>query len=400
VSLIAENGKIYTPGGSNDTLDVAITGSSDGTTGVDLPGVDVGPPEVKGKAAIVIISKEQELKIGENAVLTAKGTYYWQDETHDDRPSIWFLSPPPPPETVKTGNPIDVAIYLGSYNYDSTTSGGNATVNCSVDMADNGTMVIDAWDTVNIGDEFEASEPWSNGKANGLEVVSRMSGDSFEEVILNHRLPYALEARGHRAPPWFEDARGGIDTYVLRGKVVLAEVLASVGAVPLPPPVDFKLKERREVNEPDKEALEQSLKDEIGEDNARIYLARAYKPSLNTDLFPYKAAKELTQLKGILKDEGGLRVAALVEIVTKSVEKGLAAEEQTRVIETELKQNEPAKEWLDALAKYVRILNTEIGLPADRSVDVAMKNYGQDLRPGGEQQIAEWVKKYVKPAGG
>jgi hypothetical protein len=393
VSLIAASGTIYTAGAGSgsDTLNVAITGSSDGTTGVDLP-------DGSGKAAIVIISKQQNLNLGENATLTAYGTYYWQDYDYDDRPSMWFAYGPP--ETDETGHPIDVAIYLGSYDYDSTTdteTGGNVTVNCSVDMADNGTMVVDAWDTVNLGDKFEASEPWSNEKPNGLELVSRRTG-TIDEAIITNRLPYAFEARGHNPPPppLFSDAGRGIDTYTLRGtQAVLAEggavVLASVGAAPIVAPVGVDLEDRREMEE-DKDAnLMQWLSKELGD--AQIHLARAYQPSLNTDLRPYKAAAKLKDLTEILKDEGGLRVAALVEIVTKSLEKGPVTVEQIR-------ENKAAGEWLDALAEYVSILNTEIGLAADESVNIAMKKYGSGLRPGGEQRVAEWVRRYVKPAGG
>jgi len=138
------------------------------------------------------------------------------------------------------------------------------------------------------------------------------------------------------------------------------------------------------------DALKGWLIKELGEGNVQKYLARAYQPTLNTDPRPYKAAARLKDLTEILKDEGGLRVAALVEIVTKSLEKGPVTVEQIR-------ENKAAGEWLDALAEYVSILNTEIGLTADESVKVAMIRYGRDLRPGGEQKIANWVIKYIRP---
>jgi hypothetical protein len=153
--------------------------------------------------------------------------------------------------------------------------------------------------------------------------------------------------------------------------------------------VGFKPEDRREIEEPNKEALVQWLIKELGES---VHLAQAYQPSLNTDLRPYKAAAKLKDLTEVLKDEGGLRVAALTEIVTRSMEKGLAAEEQTRVIETELKQNEEARIWLDSLAFYVSILNAEIGLTADDSVKVVMKKYGSRCE---DQRVREWVEGYL-----
>ncbi|MBN2592666.1 MAG: hypothetical protein JXA81_04090, partial [Sedimentisphaerales bacterium] len=373
--LVSNSGgvKVVSTGGTISILGsgTPITGTSNGTTtGVDLPVLSGG-----GKAAIVIISEQQDLTIGANVTLTANGTYYWQSSTYDDRASVNFKP---------DGQPIDIAIYLGSYDVTTGTTGGDATVDCGVSMAANSTMVVDAFNKVDIGSNFESS--WSNGQANGLELVSRIIG-IIEEAT--GYLPYVYEARGNTLPS-FMDA--GLDTYVLRGRVLLAEVLASVSAVPIAVPVGFKLEERREVEEEDKDALTQWLIEELGEGNVQIYLARAYQPTLNTDLRPYKAAAKLKDLTEILKDEGGLRVTALVEIVTNSLEKGPVTVEQIR-------GNKAAGQWLDSLAAYVSILNTEIGLAADKSVDIAMKKYGSGLRPGGEQRVAEWVRRYVKPAG-
>jgi filamentous hemagglutinin family protein len=89
VSIISDNGKIYTPSASPDPeagdymLDVPITGRSDHYqwscdqqgVGVVLPYEADGEGEMPGRAAIVIQSKET-LNLGPDAVLTARGRYY------------------------------------------------------------------------------------------------------------------------------------------------------------------------------------------------------------------------------------------------------------------------------------------------------------------------------------
>jgi hypothetical protein len=398
VSLIADNGWVYTTGDPLDpiahppVLDVDITGSSDDTTGVET-GVDL--PAGSGKAAIVIISKNHDLTVGENATLTANGTYYWQDVTYDDRSSVNFKM---------DGHPIDVAIYLGSYDYDSITdteTGGNVTVNCYVDMADNdnGTMVVDALDTVDIGDNFEDS--WSNGQENGLELVSRISG-SIDEVLLIEppRLPYALEARGNILPS-FMDA--GLDTYVLRGREVLAEVLASVGAAPVVAPVGVDLEDRREMKEEDTDALMQELGKETGDANAPMYLAQAYKQpplnTLNTDLRPSgKKIKTFLDQAKTLKDVEGTRIAALRRVVGEVPSDQPPDEILSTVIE-KLKGHKDdgtyydlAGQWLGALKENVGFQVTELGRSGEESIGSAMRRYGFFE---GDTRTAIFVQMYL-----
>jgi hypothetical protein len=189
VSIISENGKIFTPGGDDDTLNVYIEGYSDQFegSGVELP----GDPEKK--AAIVIISKK-DLKLGLDSQLMAYGSYiplhvidlegidnfddlenYWDalydqfgyviedleygfedylsdlevsDEiyedfplymehlsdylgTLDDRPAIAFLAEPAEIGGIPRdeGKPIDVAIYVAS-----TTGNVEVPVGTKVDI--------------------------------------------------------------------------------------------------------------------------------------------------------------------------------------------------------------------------------------------------------------------------
>ncbi|MFB0553024.1 MAG: hypothetical protein ACETWQ_06880, partial [Phycisphaerae bacterium] len=363
VSIISDNGTVRTAGVT--ILDnVAITGFSDGTAGVDLfkPADPLDPTSKPGKAAIVILSKKQDLNLGSSATLTANGSY--DDSLFDDRASISFL--PPPPESAEAGEPIDVAIYLGSFNHDiSSPGGGNVTVDSTVSILPtpaNGTMVIDAHNTVQpFGSNFTGSAPWSD-ITNSLEVVSRKTY-TLDEAAKENRLPHAKEALSDTAPSWF---RGR--TYILRGKdTVLAEVLGKVEPVPLvlPKPLEPEDQGQVQIERRDAELLGLPDKPE---------LARAYPPSLNTDLNLDKAAQILYALVPILRDNS--RIAILDRIVVEiwqDVDQPIAPEQEAMIAQR--MSGTPAEEWVAALTEYVDVMSTMVGRSKTASVLWVMQTY-------------------------
>jgi hypothetical protein len=319
-------------------------------------------------------------------------------------------------------------------------------VNSAVSMTNNGTMVIDAYDTVNtFGSNFTGSAPWSNA-TNRLEVVSRIS-QSLDDAINNNRLPYATEARGGTAPSWF-----GGEKYVLRGKKPLAEVLVALDSVSTvttsvtsAPPIAFKLGDRGEVEwrRIDMEDLLQWLARELGEENIQVYLEDTYLYS--TDLRPYEVAARLMNLAAILKDANSMKlsaldkvispvltvkvrfsvsaiilvlwkvivptpapvwtstgpssVAALVAVVGEFVKEPPPSEEQIALIKSALLQHrgdgthyDRAGEWLDALATYVSTLNTGLGWFSERSIGFVMSRYGSEL----DMTSAMFVEMYLR----
>ncbi|HUU20665.1 MAG TPA: hypothetical protein VMW72_26195, partial [Sedimentisphaerales bacterium] len=345
VKLVADDGNIYLSGAS-----LNIIGTSDGTTGVTLPaGI--------GKAAIVIWSKLKDLNLGSNATLTANGSY--DDSVFDDRASVSFL--PPPPNTVEAGEPIDIAIYLGSFNHSVPGAGGDLTVDSTVSMAANGTMVIDAYDTVHaFGSNFTGSAPWSV-ITNRLEVVSRQS-PTLDYAAQYDTLPHADEARLDMAPPWF-----GGKTYILRGLKLLAKVLAKIEPVPLvlPKPLAPEDQGQVQIERRDAEVLGLGDKPE---------LARAYQPSLNTDLNLDKAAQILYVLMPILRDSS--RIAILDRIVVEiwqDVDQPIAPEQEAMIAQRIA--GTPAEEWVAALTEYVDVMSTMVGRPKTASVLWVMQTY-------------------------
>ena len=206
VSVISHDGGIYDSDSYDyimmlgTTLDkVALSGYSD-----DAAGAGVDLPSGPGKAAIVIMSADT-LNLGPVAVLTANGTYD-STGTVDDRAGIGFLDVPATIGEVlrDEGDPFDAAICLGSFGTVSGDEEGDVTVHSTVSMAANGTMVIDAYDTVNaFGSNFTGSAPWSD-MTNSLEVTSRITEWLFQAV---GRLPY----------PYGDGPFPSGYTYVLRG---------------------------------------------------------------------------------------------------------------------------------------------------------------------------------------
>jgi len=392
VELIADTGKIYTPGGADDTLNVAITGYSDADAlvGVDLPFLgNLFVADKDKKAAIVIWSLSQDLKLGPGATLTADGAYYGtaDDISIDDRLSVAFLY----------GDPVDVAIYLSSANATPTLWGllpTGGTNNVTVDSArvsiNNttgvGTLVVDADDTVKFPSTFDSSLAiYGASNVERIEVVSRVSPDLETAIGPPEKLPDA-------SSPAF--LAGGLfdGTYVLRGWLEpsfwrFVDILGVREAVPIVVSMPVELEIQSEVEEPDFDAIAQLL-DDLGI-GAQPFLARAYRPSLNTDLSLFKAAEKLLRLGPTLEDADGTRITALIPLIRGISETPVPVEEQMTSFVQELARQELAGQWINALTEYTAILNNEIGLPADDSVARVMVRYGDKLTGPAENLFVE-----------
>jgi filamentous hemagglutinin family protein len=397
VSIISDNGGIYDAGSYNYTMtsgtvldNVSIYGYSDGTAGVDLPAGS-------GKAAIILQS-EKDLNLGQNCILTATGSY---DPTSDERQDVIFEL---------DGEPIDIAIYLSSFNADSGT-GSNVEVGSSRISINNspgeGTLVIDAYDTVTFTDTFENSLKLGGASdIKRLEATSRITAD-LQSAINFGTLPHADNPAGIADGEFV--LSGGV--YVLRGPATLlakASILALTGPVPLVPPVPLEAEDRGEVEEDNRDTLMQWLVDELGEGNVQTYLARAYPPSLNTDLRPYKAAARLRNFATIIKDTEGDQIAALTQVVNEFIETpDPPSEEQMALIVSALTDKADtgthyalAAQWIDSLVEYVGVLNTEIGWTSEKSVAFVMKKYGSQLTEGDDMRAAMFVQIYMEESFG
>jgi hypothetical protein len=385
VSLIADGGRIYTYN-SGDMLNVAITGwSNTSGAGVPLPVFGSGT----GEAAIVIRSGSQDLNVGAGATLMANGTY---SPDVDDRPVIDFDT-----SAGEGGDLIDVAIYLGSYQPGSPDEGRDVrdvTVHSAISMDRNGTMVIDAGETVTLGGNFYGS---CFDEDHRLEVVSRIS-QTLDQVMRDptaFRLPYADNPEAIRNA---FSAGGGrfAGAYVLRGmRASLAKILALTNPVPLATPRPFTVEEEGEIEEPDTDALADLLS-ELGI-GVQPYVTEAYAASLSTDLRLYRAAEKLQKLIPVLEDADGTRAAGLRAATAQFFPRldDVISDERNDSFARELDRRKGdgtdfdcAGQCIAALVEYVTILSNDIGLPADKSIDFVMKRYVPRLTEGDDIRLA------------
>ena len=379
VSLISETGKIYTPGGSNDTLNVAISGYSAPGVGVELPGPGVGVAAISIRSALDLI-------IGDSAELIASGTYTPGTPTVDDRLAVGF-----DPSLSAGADPIDIEIYLRSYRLDGLNPIGTVTVGSKVTIADNGTMVIDAGEKVIFNGDFYKSVFNTSTR---LEVVSRRS-ETLGEVITYDRLPHADDPESIRN--FFNETSTGYfaGAYVLRGvKTLLAEVLALTNPVPLVPPRTLEPEFSGEVEGPDTDALV-NLLSELGI-GVQPYVTEAYADFLSTDLRLYKAAEKLQGLMPILEETDGTRIAGLRKAVAQYFPTLDSLSEEQMESFTQILENHKgdgtdfdlAGQCIFALREYVNILSTEIGWPVEKSVEFVMGRYVPRITENDEIRIA------------
>ncbi|MHC4192539.1 MAG: DUF4097 family beta strand repeat-containing protein, partial [Planctomycetota bacterium] len=418
VSVISENGKIYTDG-FGDMLNVAVTGTSDhlAGTGVDLPkDYDYSHGYETGKAAIVIMSRDT-LKLGPNARLRANGTYY-AGGTVDDRPGVDFLNVIEGDKN--PGDPIDVAIYLAS-------NAGNVSVASPVDpIAGGGAVVVDAYDTV---------EPFGTAFVNSLAGIGRLAVCSRLTATLN-------DAQTSGTLPYADDLGlfPGQGEYVLRGELpdtgtgawvlevveeteeegrpdIPIEDVVEASSVEAPPSPELgDIGEIQGAAFDNMQWLAQELGlcegDERGEDTGRCqeitqaYLAGAFLQA--TDMRPHRAAVQLRSLVQILHDEGGTRIAALSRVVGEFVQsEGPPSDEQMDAIATAFAAHSndgthyaTAGQWLDALAEYIAILTNEIGWSADDSVAFVMGKYATTLTETGDVATTAFIQMHLEALGG
>ncbi len=400
ISIIAEEGKIFTPGGDDDTLNVAITGYSNHGEGAgvvlpkdyDQPAPDAAGDYETGLAAIVIMS-EETLNLGSGAQLTANGEY---DTTGavDDRPGVDFLNHV---EGYKNpGNPIDVAIYVAS-------NAGNVDVGSLVNpIPIGGVMVVDAYDTVTFdginnktGVPAYAGGQFVNsliaGNVGWLEVCSRITA-TLPNAIIDGTLPYASDP-GALYP--------GTGRYVLRGENpdvgTGAWVLYDSEAAPLADETGEKA-DRQVLGADGCPALIAAAAEELGiaADELNVFMANSMVAS--TDIQPCETCARLVDATTILSDEDGSRMAAMMQVFNELAPADAPFTPATAAsIATafegaaEGSQYASVVEYVDAFVQYVAVLDTEMGSPVGDSLAFVMEKHGAGITANDNTNIAAFV---------
>jgi hypothetical protein len=352
------------------------------------------------------------LNLGPLAVLSASGTY---DTTGavDDRAGVGFLDVPdthiPPGGPLRDeGDPFDAAIYLASTTGDVDVSSPVSIMSGSVPE---GTMVVDAWDTVTFdggvpGGLFETSlagDGVVSDVGDRLEVVSRITEWLFEAWD-NGRLPYV-----YGGGPFLD---GYI--YVLRGaglgNPLITDGRAWVLEDPLPaaPLGTYRIPgvEETTFEEGGCPVLMEWLAGELGipEETIQVYLADAF--FYSTAMQPCDACARLNNAATILEDAEGTNIAALAQVVNEFVAPDAPiTPEQMASIASAMASPEvgthyaTAAQWLDALAEYVGILNTEMGFSVSESIAFVSK-YVTPIAEGDNASLAGYVGARLAALGG
>ncbi len=130
-------------------------------------------------------------------------------------------------------------------------------------------------------------------------------------------------------------------------------------------------------------------------------MARAYPPSLNTDLNLDKAAQILYALVPILRDND--RIATLDRIVVEiwqDADQPIAPEQEAMIAQRIGEST--AGPWIAALTEYVNVLSTMVGRPETESAIWVMQTY---VIPQAEQgliqdQTVAFVEMQIEGLGG
>jgi len=478
VSVIAENGKIYTAADSPDPeagdymLNISISGNSDdvmyvepsdeingdstrlvngiGSLGVDLPWGE------EGKAAIVVLSRE-DLIFGPDTMLIARGEY--DSSVVDDRPGVGFLADSGVAigEIIRDeGDPIDVAVYVGSMG----TEDGQGNVHLdgrAIDVADGGTMVVDAYDTVTFGDfdtfnledlegcdlacffmklamrfhdenlneafgEYVDLNGWYDGvledflndtydedfffNIDRLEVVSRITEWLFEASTYG-TLPHPYN------PEIVEAFIGG--DYILRGAGLGNPLITDGRAWVLEDPLDpaplyqeaGEAADKEEFGEGGCPPLMNWLAIEIGVPAEDIQVVVADTLALNTDIQPCEMCARLLAASNTMQDPDGTQIAAMASVVNEfATATAPPSPEQMTAIAAALAEHvddgtyyASAGQWIDALVAYVGIMNSEMGYSASDSVAFAEK-YLTPVTQTGNAALNAYVQARLVALGG
>ncbi|HUV63306.1 MAG TPA: Ig-like domain-containing protein, partial [Sedimentisphaerales bacterium] len=147
---------------------------------------------------------------------------------------------------------------------------------------------------------------------------------------------------------------------------------------------------------------------ELGIDEGRIQVQIANALASGMGIQPCDACAGLKQAATILQDPEGTHIAALGQVINELASSTAPpSEEQMTSIANAIAQNvgagnqyATAGEYIDALAKYVGILNGEMGFSADEAIQLVTDKYVGPLGEGQNAGLAAYVAARLAALGG
>jgi len=147
---------------------------------------------------------------------------------------------------------------------------------------------------------------------------------------------------------------------------------------------------------------------ELGTDERMIQVWMASALASARDIQPCNTCADLKAAATTLQDAGGTRLAALAQVINEFASSDAPpTEEQMASIADAIAndiegnvQYAAAREYLDALAAYIGILNTEMGFSTVDSMQLATDNYVAPLAEGDNVGVAAYVAARLTALGG
>jgi hypothetical protein len=271
-------------------------------------------------------------------------------------------------------------------------------------------MTIDAYDTVTFQQGFMDSI--ADGQVGDrLEVASRIT-EWLEDAV--GRLPFPADLTLPDNYTYVMRGAGLENPDISDGRAwVLESKVPAVSAAPVPEALVWDVAGCPE--------LMDWLAQELGiqGDKVQVHVLHAYSDAEsavgNKGSILYKADVQWCQLCSrlrdtamVLQDPDGSHVAALAGVVSEFVTvPAPPSEEQMAVIASTLAEHAgddtyyaTAGRWLDALAQYVEILTTEIGLPADEAVAMASEKYVEPVAASADAALAAYLQMQLEGIAG
>ncbi len=157
--------------------------------------------------------------------------------------------------------------------------------------------------------------------------------------------------------------------------------------------------ERRKIEYSGCPALAKWVAKELGITAAQMNIWMSNTLASSRDIQPYETLAKLRTAAVILKDISGTHIAALTQVVNEFASSTAPpTEEQMASIADAIASNAGAdnhygiaEEYLNALAQYISILNTDLGFSMNEAVQFATANYVNQLGDRGNANVAAYV---------
>lgn len=129
--------------------------------------------------------------------------------------------------------------------------------------------------------------------------------------------------------------------------------------------------------------------------------------ALNPSIQPCRACATLVNAAGILRDEDGSRMAAMVQAFNAlaPADAPFTPEMATSIAmafegAAEGTQYASAMEYIDAFVQYVAVLDIELGSPVDDSLAFVIEKYGAGITESDNANMAAFVAMRLEAIGG